>query len=72
MATDTCGAAFLWAGSHATPCAIALQDLQKLRSEFHAAETAAATAEADLVHEEISNRVLLRLGEWRGFRAMNQ
>lgn len=45
-------------GSHA----IALQDLQKLRSEFHAAETATATAQADLVHEEISSRVLLLLG----------
>ncbi|CAK9077992.1 unnamed protein product [Durusdinium trenchii] len=37
----------------------AMEDLKKLRSDFHKAETAAATLEADLIHQEVSNRVLV-------------
>jgi len=36
--------------------------LQKLRSEFHKAETAAVIFEADLVQKEMGSRVLMLLG----------
>ena len=37
------------------------QELKRLRGEFQKAETAAATLEADMVHQEMSNRALVLL-----------
>ena len=52
------------------PCSVSHrghQELQKLRSEFHAAETAAVIYEADRVQQEMSSRVLLLLGSVLGY-----
>lgn len=37
------------------------KELKRLRGEFQEAETAAATLEADIVHQEMSNRALVLL-----------
>ena len=39
----------------------AKKELKRLRGEFQEAETAAATLEADMVHQEMSNRALVLL-----------
>ena len=51
------------------PGARLCKELKRLRGEFQEAETAAATLEADMVHQEMSNRALVLLdtkGWWEG------